>query len=223
MDKKTLQKIDPINRVAESQTDLAENSPMDPPDAYSPPAVDEIPYESMPKFLQVLMDDHKAFKTALEAFEETLSHIRDKSLEPGRSINERLGDFFSLLDDRIVVHDQIEEKILFPVLHERLIEKGEHSKGEVARTAVDMLEDDHSKVMQMAAVTFNFMGLAGRLEDAHSRAIVLDAALEQGTALIELMRLHIFREDTIVFGLAVKHCLPEELEAMEQRRARITG
>lgn len=80
-----------------------------------------------------------------------------------------------------------------------------------------MLEDDHIKMMQSASVTFNLMGLASRLPDPKSRAITIDAAVEQGKSLIELIRLHIFREDNILFPLADKYINAEEFAGMENK------
>ena len=45
----------------------------------------------------------------------------------------------------------------------------------------------------------------------------MDTAIEQGKTLIELQRLHMFREDTIVFALAVKHVSDDEFSEMERR------
>ncbi len=190
---------------------------MNPPDAYAPPGVVEISCDDMPAFIQRLMDDHKAVRKALDSFEETLGSLQENGLKPDADVDEGLRNFFTFLDDEMVGHQIREEKLLCPVLHERLIERGEHSKGATPTSAVDMLEDDHTKVMQLAAVTFNFLGMAARLPDAASRAIVLDAALEQGQALIELLRLHMFREDAIVFSLAARHLTADEFGRMEKR------
>ncbi len=83
-----------------------------------------------------------------------------------------------------------------------------------------MLEDDHIKMMQLAAVTFNFLGLVSRIPEHTSRAMVLDAAIEQGKALVEHLRLHIFRENNVAFGLAHIYINESEFEEMQQRRAK---
>jgi len=183
----------------------------------------KVPYDQMPKVLQNLMDDHKAFKAALTNFEESLGKLRARGLAPDKEIDEALRYFFGFLDDQMVQHEVKEEKILFPLLQERLIEKGEHDAADEPKTAVDMLQDDHSKVTQLAAVTYNFLGLAPRLPDAESRAIVLDAALEQSKTLAEILRLHMFREDTIVFPLAAKYLTDQEFDELERRIAKIAG
>lgn len=216
MNLKNLNENDPLKRVVEKQTNQQEFSPMNPPDAYLPPNTDAIPYEEMPSFLRCLMDDHKQINEKLALFEGVLSQLQKKGLAADPNIDKGLREFFTFLDEKIVLHNLKEEKILFPVLQERLLAKGEHSRGANPETAVDMLEDDHIKTMQLAAVAFNLLGLAVRLPDVTSRAITLDAALEQGKALIELLRLHIFREENTVFPMAVKLITPDEFKKMEE-------
>ncbi|MCF8244167.1 MAG: hemerythrin domain-containing protein [Saprospiraceae bacterium] len=209
---KVINQSDPLKRKAEKQTEQEEFSPMDPPDAYSPPNLEAIPYEEMHPFLQQLMDEHKTCIKGLDDFEAILLHIQEKGLD--REVNGKLSQFFEFFDNNIVKHNQKEEKDLFPLLQQKLMESGEHGHGLTPVTAVDMLEDDHIKVIQLAAVVFNFFGLVMRLPDANSRLVVLDAALEQGKVLIEMLRLHIFREDNIVFVQAQQLISAEEFEAM---------
>jgi hypothetical protein len=95
-----------------------------------------------------------------------------------------------------------EERSFFPVLRRHLLAVGEHSPGEEATTGVDIMEEEHLKAVQLAAITLNFLLLSFKLPDENSRLLVLDAALEQARQLIELLRLHIFREDNILFGQA---------------------
>jgi hemerythrin-like domain-containing protein len=215
LDLKKLQQDDPLKRMVEKQTDQEELSPMNPPDAYSPPGLETVLYEDLPPVLKRLVDDHKVCQKKLEAFENVLIQLKQSGLKPDRDVDEQLRDFFQFLDERIVLHNLKEEKVLFPLLQERLLAEGEHSQGRFPKTAVDILEDDHIKTIQLAAATFNLLGLAARLPDAPSRALTLDAALEQGKALVELLRLHIFREDNVVFPLAIKHISEKELQAME--------
>jgi len=192
-----------------------ELSPMDPPDGYMPPSVEDVPYEEMHVFLQKLIDEHKDISKELNNFEETLLSIQENGIE--KETNSKLSDFFQYIDNHSLPHHQREEKVLFPLLAERLIEKGEHSQGPTPTTAVDMLEDDHIKSMQLAATVFNLFALSGRLPDHDSRLVVLDIALEQSKALVELLRLHIFREDSIVFPIAHKHISKEEFDSMEEK------
>ena len=131
-------------------------------------------------------------------------------------INKALGHFFAYLDSHIFIHGGKEDKLLFPPIHKRLLENGEHSNGSNPTTAVDMLEDDHSKTAQLAAIGFNFFALVSRLTDPKSQAIVMDAALEQSLALVEMLRLHFFREEKILFPLAQKHLTGEDWAAISK-------
>jgi len=214
MDFKKLQQEDPLKRIVEKQSDQEEFSPLNPPDAFSPPGLEPVPYEKLPSFLQQLVDEHRRCLKELDALEEVLNQLKEKGLKPDGEINQGLRRFFQFLDENIVAHNIKEEKILFPLLQERLLENGEHSQGKKPTTSVDLLEDDHIKLMQQAAVMFNFLGLAARLPDPTSRILTTEAALEQGKALIELLRLHIFREDNIVFAQAVKYLTTDEFARM---------
>jgi hemerythrin-like domain-containing protein len=77
------------------------------------------------------------------------------------------------------------------------------------------MEDEHAKAMQLAAVVVNFLGLVFRLPDRGSGMVVLDAALEQCKNLVELLRLHVFREDNIVFPMAHRLIAPDEFDRMQ--------
>jgi len=215
-----MQNNDPIKRMVEKQTNQQEFSPMAPPDAYEPPETEAIPYEKMSPFIQNLMDDHKECVEKIDLLEDVLSQLQENGLVPDPKIDEGLREFFTFLDEKIVRHNLKEEKILFPLLQRRLLEKGEHGTGSNPKTAVDMLEDDHIKLMQLAAVTFNFLGLAVRLPDPASRAMVLDAAIEQGRSLVEISRLHFFREDKVVFSLADELITSKEFKEMEKQLPR---
>ncbi len=210
---KDLNKVDPLKRLVEKQSEQEEYSPMDPPDAYSPPNLEAIPYDEMHPFLQKLRDEHQACIKELEEFEGVLNDIREHGIN--KKIDGKLRNFFQFFDDHIIKHNQKEENALFPLLNQRLKEKGEHGHGPDPVTSVDMLEDDHVKSIQLAAVVFNFFALTMRLPDHNSRLVVLDAALEQGKVLIELLRLHIFREDNIVFSQAHQYISKGEFDEME--------
>jgi hemerythrin-like domain-containing protein len=217
IDMKKLQEVDPLKRLAEKQSQQAEFSPMDPPDPYSPPSGEQIPYEKMPPFIQELMDEHQEILQAVNAFEKVLQEFRKQNFQTGRPFEQGVSAFFAFLDQKIVAHNLREEKHLFALIQSKLLEKGLHSQAAQPVTAVDMLEDDHIRLMQLAAVTFNFLGLAARLPDPASRALTLDAAVEQGMAMVEMLRLHIFREENVVYPLAVAHFNAEELEKLNSR------
>ncbi len=209
-------KSDYIKRFVEKETDGDPiYSPMDPPDAYKPPGMDPVPYEELHPVLQLFIDEHKNTMIRLEEFENTLLEIRKDGISKER--NNKLGEFFQFLDDKIVIHNLKEERVLFPLLHDRLLEKGEHSTGEIPETAVDMLENDHIKTMQLVTLTFSLMGVSSRLTDPASRAVLVDMAVEQGKNLVELLRLHIFREENVVFPLAHKYLTAGDFAEMEKK------
>ena len=213
-DLKTINSNDPLRRMVEKNTGGEEYSPMDPPEAYTPPVVDSISYEDMHRCLQGLIDEHEQLKEKLEVFEKSLIAFKKNSWHQDLEIEKNFSDFFTFMDNQVVRHHLKEEKVLFPVLQKKLIEHEEHSKGKFPKTAIDMLEDDHVKIMQHLTLMFNFISLATRLPDMASRALTFDVASEQGFALIELLKLHIFREENIVFPKANRYITTEELEAM---------
>lgn len=194
-------------------------SPMDPPEAYAPPAMNRVSMEEMPLFLRKLSEEHVVFMEELKIFEEAIISIQKTGFT--RELDGKLKHFFHFFNLDFVPHSQTEEASLFPLLHKRLIADGEHSpivadKSEVPTTAVDLMRADHLKAVQLAAVTLNFLGLAFRLPDEKSRLIVLDAALEQGKNLVELLRLHIFREDNVVFQSAHRLISETEFDRMNK-------
>jgi hemerythrin-like domain-containing protein len=190
-------------------------SPYAPPEAYNPPSKDEeIPYEDMHPFLQEFIDDHNSYTKELNAFEATIALIEGGKVD--KEIDERLRQFFSFFDT-IVKHNQEEEKYLFPRVSKKMIADGEHSKADENYTVIDVLEDDHVKSIQMAAVIFNMFALFSRIPDERSRYIILDVALNQAKELLELLRVHIYREDTIIFTYAQKNFSNEELTEIQQK------
>ncbi|GMU85028.1 MAG: hypothetical protein AMXMBFR48_02700 [Ignavibacteriales bacterium] len=211
-----LDQSDSIKRFVEKDSD-EELSPMSPPDAYAPPALEDMNVDEMDEVLRRFIEEHNNCLKKVDSFEQALNRIREEGFGAHKEVSNALSDFFEFVDTNITKHNIKEEKILFPLLQERYFETGEHSQGSVQKTAVDMLEDDHVKFMQLAGITFTLLGLAGRLPDQSSRLVVLDFALEQGKMLAEMLRLHIFREDKIVFPFAQKNLSPEEFSKIKTR------
>ncbi|MBI4411204.1 MAG: hemerythrin domain-containing protein [Deltaproteobacteria bacterium] len=213
MNTQTLNQIDPLGKQPERGMEGNDISPMDPPEAYAPPAVNRVSHEAMHPFLRKFGEEHALFMEELKLFEETILSIQETGFT--KELDGKLRHFFHFFDSDFVPHSQIEETTLFPLLHKRLIADGEHSKSEVPTTAIDLMKSDHLKAVQLAAVILNFLGLAFRLPDEKSRLIVLDTALEQGKNLVELLRLHIFREDNIVFSSAHRLISGNEFDQMK--------
>ena len=218
MDVHILNRIDPLRKQAERGLDGGQGlSPMDPPDAYAPPSVEPVHAADMHPFLRKFMDEHVPFMEELNAFEAAIVSIQKAGYT--READAKLRHFFHFFDHEFSPHHRREEATLFPLLHERLIASGEHGNGEDPATATDLMQDEHAKALQLAAVVVNFLGLVFRLPDERSGMIVLDAALEQGKDLVELLRLHIFREDNVVFALAHRLISTAEFDQMQARAA----
>jgi len=213
-----LNRIDPLRKQPERGLGGGQGlSPMDPPDAYAPPGVEPVPAADMHPFLRRFRDEHVPFLEELNAFEAAILWIQKNGYT--KESDARLRHFFHFFDRGFTPHSRREEATLFPLLHRRLIAAGEHGKGEDPATAIDLMQDEHAKAMQLAAVVVNFLGLVFRLPDERSGMIVLDAALEQGKNLVELLRLHVFREDNVVFSLAHRLISTVEFDEMQSREA----
>lgn len=217
LDLKKINSNDPLKRMVEKESGLDELSPMDPPEAYAPPTTDAIPYEEMHPVLQKFIDEHEKLKVELDVFEKSLIAFKRNGWQSDPEIEKNFSKFFSFMDDALVKHQLKEEKLLFPLLQQRLIEKKEHSNGGFPKSAIDMLEDDHLKINQYLTLLFNFNALAVRLPDLASKALTFDVATEQGFALIELLKLHIFREENIIFPKANQYISKDEFESMQEQ------
>ena len=120
------EQIDFLKRDVEKES-LEELSPMNPPDAYNPPNINSVSYDKLHPFLQELVDEHKAFTKVLDAFEEALISWRKNEWVFNDFIDAGLKQFFIFFDEKVPLHNQKEEKKLFPLLHKKLIETGEHN------------------------------------------------------------------------------------------------
>ena len=216
MDMRILNRIDPLRKQTERGLDGGNGlSPMDPPDAYAPPSVEPVPAAELHPFLRKFRDEHVPFMEELNAFETAILSIQKDGYS--RETDAKLRNFFNFFDREFGPHHRREEATLFPLLHQRLIASGEHGKGSNVTTAIDLMQDEHAKALQLAAVVVNFLGLVFRLPDERSGMLVLDAALEQSKNLIELLRLHIFREDYVVFALAHRLISTAEFDQLLSR------
>lgn len=216
IDLKQLSKSDPVKRNVEKGLENVEHTPLDPPDAYSTKEIAKINFEDFAPAIQQLMNEHKKALEKIEEFERAVIQFKTNGYLIDNKINEKFSDFFKFFDENISVHNHKEEKTLFPLLNKKLVEKGEHSVGEKKMTAIDVMEDDHVKFIQLGVLTFNLIGIATRILDKTARNFILDTAYENARELIELLKLHIFREDATLFPLAQKYLSKEELDSIEK-------
>ena len=210
IDLKNMNKVDPLKRMVEKETEQDEFSPMDPPDAFNPPAVDDITYDDMHEGIKMLMDEHVDCVKEIDAFEAVIGRLFKEGFS--KEVSDSIRQFYHFFDNSIILHNRKEDKGIFPALQEILLEKGEYSTSDEKVTVIDLMEDDHAKSMQLAAISFNLFGLAPRIPDNNSRLIILDLAVEQSKTLIELLKLHIFREDHIIFPLVQQYLSQKALD-----------
>jgi len=203
---------DPLNRKAEKGLEEDLPSPMDPPESFAPPTVAQIPYEAMAEPLKRLMDDHETFLKILNAFDNALIALKQNQWRFTPETSAALKRFFQAMDGEIADHTRREEKGLFPLLHRRFLESGEHSPGPRPTTPVDVMESDHRQVAQAAALVFNLLGLAPRMRDPQDRDLLFEHAFGQGQEIVEIMKLHIYKENTTLFPLAQTLLSADDLE-----------
>jgi len=213
LDLKNLNKQDPLKRMVERQNETEEFSPMDPPDAFQPPDLDKVKYEDMHPLIQTLMDEHKACNSAISEFENVLNSLHSDGFS--KATLDGINDFFSFFDESIIEHNRKEDDTIFADLNKILHKKEEFSTG-AEKTVVDLMEDDHIKMLQLAAISFNLFGLITRIPDEGSGMVILDLAVEQSKALIEMLKLHIFREDNVVFPMANNYLSTKILNVMNK-------
>ena len=206
---------DPVTCKVEKGDHEEEMSPYSAPEPYFPPGqLQAIAYEDLHPYLQGLQDEHGELKVEIEAFEATLDAIVKEG--PSEVHDHGLRRFFHYIETTLIPHNRKEEKALFPLLRQRLIAVGEHSPSTTKVTAVEVLNDDHLEFLQLAAVMTNFFRIAPTLADSGAQQQVLGAAIHQGRKLIESLKLHIFREDEVVFILAASLVTAAEFDAMAQ-------
>ncbi len=216
LDLKKLQKIDPVKKQSEKGLDDQEDSPMDPPNAYEEPGKVSMQKKEMSDTIKTFMDEHREVLKVVEEFEKGIVAYKTNGYSLTNEINESFSKFFKCFDEELLPHNRKEEKVLFPILNKKLILAGEHSKGAKQVTAIDVMEDDHVKFIQLGALAFNLLGLATRIADERSRTFVLDTAYETSRELVELIKLHIYREDETLFPLAQQYISKDEFEVLRE-------
>lgn len=210
-----LQKVDPIKKQAvvsreDQGTDL---SPMSPPSAFTPPSNVKVEYQNLHPFLRQLVDEHNELKNVMEDFKKILDKMAS-SKEVMEKDNKLVNQFFDIFMTDFVIHNRKEEKVLFPILEKRFLEIGEHSKSATPITPIDVLMNEHIEALQVAAEAKCTWNLLQQLFDKTSQHILLGAFIRKSNTLLEMMKLHIYREDDIVFSLAQKNLKTEELDQM---------
>jgi hemerythrin-like domain-containing protein len=213
---KEFNKNDHLNRFVEKDSLDEGLTPMNPPDPYSVQNVEQVPFDKMHPLLQSLIEDHKITLSVLKDFEDALIQWKNNGWIFNEETNKKLNRFFVYYDELITKHNSTEEKILFPILSKKLTEAGEHSKGEKQFTSIELMEDEHIKIAQAVAIVINFLGLGSRLTDKKSKETTFELAFSQGMAIVETFRLHIFREENILFPLTMNLFTKDDFEKINR-------
>jgi hemerythrin-like domain-containing protein len=216
---KIIRDEDPLKRMVEKESGGQEFSPMDPPEAFDASGLEDIDHEKFHPCLKTLMKEHEEVQGYLSEFEDAVITLKENGMPWDKKVQKKISDFFASFDQTVLPHNHKEEKYLFTILNRKLKMAGVHASAESKHTAVDMMEDDHIKFVQISSLVLNLLELCVRLPDPGSRLMVLDIAIEQSAALIELMKLHLFREDNIVFPLAQKYLSTRELDQVNEDMA----
>ncbi len=212
--KRKISQDDPIKREVTKEPGMDEGeSPMDPPEAYSKKQ-EIIAYEQMPDVIKKLMLEHKVAIKKLNKFEKALQQFKEEKWKINKEINDVFSEFFQFFDGELLLHNRKEEKVLFPLLEKRFRESGEHGTNTFSQTPIDIFEDDHYQFIQLGTLAFNMIGISSRLPDEDSKNIVSDMAYQNSLELIEMLRLHIYREDETLFQLAYQLISPDEFDEM---------
>lgn len=191
-------------------------SPMEPPDAFAPSDVPQVPMEELAKPLRELMEEHEQYQKILNVFENALLELKKQDWKFNPEISAGLKSFFQFFDQETGYHNKKEEKALFPILREKFLASGEHNPSG-NQTPIEVMEDEHQQVSQSVAIVFNFLGISARLPDPKSRILILEHALQLGQEIVETMNLHIHKENTVIFPLAHQLLTPKEFLAIEGR------
>lgn len=218
IDLKETNKHDPVQRNVEHGLDEMKGcTPFDPPSVYEDKDKNKVDFESMADALKELVEDHKKAIKKIEEFEKALVDYKTNGYKITKEINAVFADFYKYYDNELLLHNEKEDKVLFPLLNEKLLASGEHSISENPKTAIDVMEDDHVKFIQLGTLSFNLWGLATRITDATSRIFICDTAYDTSREFTELLRLHIYREDYTLFPLAMKLISQEEFTVIHQK------
>lgn len=145
--------------------------------------------------VDVLMAEHRVIERVLTALEQRIAEL-DQAPFPYDFLTQAL-DFFRNFADGC--HHAKEEELLFPLLEQRGIPR------EYGPIGCMLKEHVHGRAC-LATLSANLE--AARDGSAAARAAVRAAALDY----ITMLRQHIYKEDNILFQMAIRALAPEDAE-----------
>jgi len=211
-DSKTMQKIDPVKRQETINSDaLNALSPMGNAEDFKPVKELQLEFGQLHPFFQMLYNEHVELNAKIEKLNQAVSIIAKEHVLSPQSL-ELIKDFLDFFHNEFVPHNKKEEKLFFPLLHNRLLATQEHSQGKNPFTGVKILEDDHIHALRLGAILSNLVYLVSQINDFKSKNVLVNEIRKTSNELAECLELHIFREDHIVFGLGQKLLTRSELD-----------
>ena len=183
---------------------IGKSFPFEPTNAYDHQNIARVEYENYHPFIKELIDEHKKMTLVLNNFEMSLIDWRINDWEFKETINEKFKSFFTLIKEKVPIHNKKEDKVLLPLLNKKLIELCDQNFLNCELTGNDLIVDEHLKIEQAASIVFNLLDIGLSLFDKQSKEITFAAVFEQGLAIVETIKLHIYREENILFPQSMK-------------------
>lgn len=157
-------------------------------------------YEDMHAIVQGFQDTHKTIVEELSGLEQILTKLQEQG--PDKAANEALGKFFKFFDSYVLPHNREQEDLVFEFLEAHAEPPAEDADPD-AMTVIEILREEHTHLIRMGAVMFNFFGVAGHLPDQASQRVIIEAGIRQGETLVDMFRMHIYREDKLCSSAAL--------------------
>jgi hemerythrin-like domain-containing protein len=156
----------------------------------------------MESIFERMREDHRRVLAEVAEMEEAMeaSRTRGASAQPPPAV----ARVVALLERQFASHMAAEDEVLYPALMEALPE---------TRASIEPLRADHGVLRMMLA------DLEGTLQQKPGEAKDEEMAV-QIRDLVDLLRIHIRKEEALVIGVAERVLRPAEVKALAARMAR---
>lgn len=149
----------------------------------------------MESIFERMREDHRRVLAEVAAMEEATASGTDPVAAVTR--------LTALLARQFGSHMAAEDEVLYPALMNALPE---------TRSSIEPLSADHGALRMMLADLEETLAMAGQAPDEQMTIQVRD--------LVDLLRIHIRKEEALVIGLAERVLRPAEVEALTARMSR---
>lgn len=147
--------------------------------------------------VDVLMEEHRVIESVLTALEQRIATLNQEPF-PYEFLNEAIDFFRSFADG---CHHAKEEELLFPLLEQRGVPR-EHGP-------IGCMLKEHVQGRGCVGV------MRANLEDAREGSAAARAAIKAAaSSYIEMLRQHIYKEDNILFQMAIRALSPADEAAL---------